>query len=138
MLGENPARLSLPYVQSFKDRYGKLRYDFRLKGQRAPLGGVPGSNEFIQAYTAALEAPRVTPAVKPARGGIGTFDALAAMYFASTEYFSLSPKTRHVYKLVIERLYRDEKLGHRLVKQMQREHVQKIVTKRAQTPVAAN
>jgi integrase len=92
----------------------------------------------MQAYTAALEAPSVMPAVKPARGGVGTFDALAAMYYASTEYFALSPKTRHVYKLVIERLYRDEKLGHRLVKQMQREHVQKIMTRRAETPGAAN
>jgi integrase len=39
---------------------------------------------------------------------------------------------------VIERLVRDESIGHRLVRQMTREHVSKIVARRMATPGAGN
>src|SRR5208282_1890348 len=46
--------------------------------------------------------------------------------------------TQRNYRRVIERLLRDEKIGHRLVSQMTRQHVQTIMAKRAATPGAAN
>jgi hypothetical protein len=36
------------------------------------------------------------------------------------------PNTRHDYQRVIERWIRDERIGHRLVKQMRREHVDRM------------
>ena len=39
---------------------------------------------------------------------------------------------------VIERLVRDENIGHRAVREMTRQHVQRIVAQRAATPGAAN
>ena len=41
-------------------------------------------------------------------------------------------------KLVIERQVRDEDIGHRLVRQMERKHVSAIVARRKGTPGAAN
>jgi hypothetical protein len=72
------------------------------------------------------------------RGNPGTFDRLTQLYFASPEYLRLTPGTQRTYALVIERLIRDENIGHRLVAEMTREHVKRFVAKRAATPGAAN
>lgn len=134
-------RIKLPYVDSFTDRTGRARYYFRKRpAPRIPLPGLPGSTEFMAAYKAAIDEA-VTPApnsVKRTRSEPGTFDNLAQLYFESTTYARLKPISRYAYKLTIERLIRDENIGHRLVKQMTRTHVERIVTKRAGTPAAAN
>jgi hypothetical protein len=55
-------RLRLEFVHEYRDRHGKLRRYFRRKGaKRIPLPGLPGSEEFMTAYQAALAgitAPR--------------------------------------------------------------------------------
>jgi integrase len=66
------------------------------------------------------------------------FDHLVRDYFASADYHRLGASTQKAYRSVIERLVRNENIGHRLVRQMTRQHVQKIVGKRATTPGAAN
>lgn len=38
----------------------------------------------------------------------------------------------------MEKWVRDEKIGHRLVRELRREHVSKMMAKRAATPGAAN
>ena len=52
------ARIKLPYVNGFSNRDRKsqrVRYYFRRRGIKAiPLPGVPGSEEFMAAYSAAL------------------------------------------------------------------------------------
>jgi hypothetical protein len=57
---------------------------------------------------------------------------------SSPEFLRLTLGTQRTYGLVIERLIRNEKIGHRLVAEMTREHVKRIVAKRAATPGAAN
>jgi integrase len=91
----------------------------------------------MRAYQAALEGEEL-PAAPNARGAPGTFDRLVQNYLGSPEYLRLGNRTRHVYRLVIERVLRDENIGHRLVAQMTRQHVQQIVGRRAATPGAAN
>jgi site-specific recombinase XerD len=59
-------------------------------------------------------------------------------YFESPDYRRLGPSTQRAYRGVIERLVRDENIGHRLVREMSRQHVQKIVAKRSEKPGAAN
>ena len=46
--------------------------------------------------------------------------------------------TRRTYRLVIERLIREESIGHRLVREMTREHVRRIISRRSATPGMAN
>jgi hypothetical protein len=52
------ARIKLKYVNGFSNRDRKsqrVRYYFRRRGIKAiPLPGVPGSEEFMAAYSAAL------------------------------------------------------------------------------------
>jgi hypothetical protein len=72
------------------------------------------------------------------RGAPGTFDRLAQDYFASPEYLRLAPSSKKTYRSVIERLVLDEGIGHRLVSEMTREHVRRMLAKRADTPGAAN
>lgn len=52
--------LSLPYVNRFYDRHGRLRFYFRRRGTRRPLLGIPGSSEFMAAYQAALDETKET------------------------------------------------------------------------------
>ena len=130
--------VKLKYVDRFVDRHGRWRYYFRrARGARMALPGKPGTPEFMTAYQSALDG---SPMERPARmrGDPGTFDRLVQEYFASADYLRLAASSRRAYKLVMERFVRDEKIGHRLVGQMTRAHVQRIIAKRALTPGAAN
>src|SRR5262249_35910472 len=66
----------------------------------------------------------------------GTFNHLALEYFTSPDFLRLRPHTRHVYRLVIERFLAEH--GHRLVREMVRDDVKRIVASKAGTPGAAN
>ena len=55
----------------------------------------------------------------------GTINALIVSYYKSPEFISLSDSTKATYRREIERL-RDEH-GHRLVAQMKRAHVVKLL-----------
>jgi len=130
--------VKLRYVDRFKDRHGRWRFYFRKgHGERMPLIGKPGTPEFMAAYQSAIEgvSPKREP---PKRGDPGTFDRLVQDYYSSPDFLRLAPRTQRAYRLVIERLLRDEKIGHRLVSQMTRQHVQHIIGKRAASPGAAN
>jgi integrase len=128
--------LRLRYVDRFRDRHGRTRYYFRRsKGPRIPLPGLPGSDAFMVAYQAALGGTKSQP--KPTKYATkGTFNHLALEYFSSPEFLRLRPQTRHVYRLVIERFL--EGHGHRLVREMIRDDVKRIVASKADTPGAAN
>lgn len=129
----------LKYVDRSVDRYGKERYYFRRPhGARISLPGQFGSEEFMSAYQAALESPAAKAADLPSRGGDGTFDRLIQDYFSSLDYRRLAPQTQTAYRKVIERFVIAEKVGHRLVREMTRQHVLAIVARRAETPGAAN
>jgi len=130
-------RIKLKHVDRFVDRFGKARYYFRRgKGRRTSLPGAPGSREFMEAYQAQLEQQSST--TYKARGVAGTFDKLAQDYYASADYLRLADSTRRTYKSVIDRMLLEDKIGHRLVKEMTRAHVRQLIAKRADTPGAAN
>jgi integrase len=128
--------IRLRYVDRFVDRHGHVRHYFRRPGcKRIPLPGSSGSPEFMTAYNAALaeNSPVSTPT---ARGQPGTFNRLAAQYFASPDFFRLRPRTRHVYRQVIDRFLVEH--GHRKVAEMRRDDVKKIVGLKSATPGSAN
>ena len=130
--------IKLKHVDRFVDHNGWQRHYFRRgHGPRILLPGQPGSEEFMLAYQAALAGQEVCNVVAQ-RGAIGTFERLAKDYFESPDFKRLVPTTQRAYRSVIERLIAAENIGHRLVREMAREHVQKIVAKRAETPGAAN
>src|SRR4051794_33043365 len=126
----------LPYVDRFRDRLGKVRFYFRRPGgKRTPLPGVPGSEEFLDAYR--LAAAGVPPKAGARRRTIpSTFDALAVTYYGSPNYLRLKPSTRGEYRRAIDALMRE--IGPRSVAGMKREHVQRMVAARAATPGTAH
>ena len=133
--------LKLRHVDRFVDRHGRTRHYFRrAQGPRLPLPGLPGSTEFMAAYQAALHNKTLLnqPAEERQRGAPGTFDRLVQLYLSSPEFLRLGSSTQTAYQRVIERFIADERIGHRLVAEMRREHVKRMIAKRADTPGAAN
>jgi integrase len=130
--------IRLKHIDRFVDRHGRERFYFRRsRGARVPLPGRPGSPEFMVAYERAAAGAVLTTKPKD-RGAPGTFDRLVQDYFSSPEYLRLAPSTKRTYRSVVERLIIDEGIGHRLVREMGREHVRRILAKRSATPGAAN
>ena len=130
--------IKLKFIDRFVDRHGRERFCYRRgRGARIPLPSRPGTPEFMAAYERAPvgEMPEST---RRQRGAPGTFHRLVQDYFSAPEFLGLAPSTMKTYRSVIERLVEDEKIGHRLVRQMNREHVRRIVSKRADAPGAAN
>jgi integrase len=131
-------RVKLKHVDRFVDRHGRERHYFRRgHGPRVLLPGMAGSPEFMIAYQAAVAGQEVCGVVSQ-RGDPGTFERLAKDYFESPDFARLAGSSQRAYRGVIERLVADEQIGHRLVREMTRAHVQKIVARRADTPGAAN
>ena len=53
---ESMANIKLPHVNSFYDRHGRLRHQFRRRGYKKKLlPGLPGSAEFMDAYQLLIE-----------------------------------------------------------------------------------
>ncbi|WP_169516598.1 tyrosine-type recombinase/integrase [Kaistia adipata] len=126
----------MKHIDRFKDRHGRMRYYYRAPGcQRIPLPDI-GAPDFLDAYAkaAAAAAPKAKPAKN--RGEEGTFARLAHDYYVSTDFLALKPSTRAKNRGLIDRFC--EEHGHRLVKQMTRQHVTMIVGRKAATPAGAN
>jgi integrase len=130
------------YVQGFVDRHGKPRFYFRRAGfKSASLPGLPWSPEFMNAYQEAVAgqpalvgSERVTP---------GTMRALAVSYYASLEFRSLKGITQGVYRNIIDRFCREtdakgQPNGDKRAATLQREHIVKLMTARADKPDSAN
>lgn len=91
----------------------------------------------MAAYEAAMGGETVVPASAGAkRTKPGTIDALVVSYYQSTEYRNLKPITQRIYRSVMEP-FRQQR-GHRLLRDLQREHVKAIVAKLADRPSASN
>jgi integrase len=129
------SRIRLEYVHAFIDRHGKPRHYFRRPGyKRVPLPGLPGSQEFMHAYQVALDTgARIE--IGAARSMPGTIGALVGSYLNSIAFANLADETQRSRRGILER-FRDEHGGKR-VAMLQRDHVQRMVTGKANTPSAA-
>jgi integrase len=97
------ARIRLQYVQQFVGKDGDVFRYFRRPGcKRVRLPGAPGSAEFMEAYQAALDAPR--PPIGEKRSNAGTVGATIGAYYLSSLYFgSLAPGTQGMRRAILER-----------------------------------
>jgi integrase len=122
------ARIKLKYVNAFVNRDRKnsrVRYYFRRRGSKAiPLPGLPGSEEFMGAYAAALGgvpdieigASRVLP---------GTISALVVAYYGSDEWHKLAADTQKNRRRIIERFRVQH--GNKRVALLEREHILRML-----------
>jgi hypothetical protein len=79
--------IRLKYVHAFRDRLGRMRYYFRRHGKRSALPGLPGSSEFMDAYSAQLSYSSRQVEHRPTAAP-GTFAALAIRYYGSPQFQS--------------------------------------------------
>jgi integrase len=115
-------RIRLVYIHEYRDRHGRLRRYVRRPGsRRVALPGLPGSPEFMQAYQDAMAGAVLRPRVPKA----GTLAALAAEYFASTEFANLRPSSRRVYRIALGPILKAD--GHRLVRDLPPDKARKII-----------
>lgn len=130
-MGGHLMAINLKHVHSFRDRHGRQRHYFRRGGKAIPLPGVPGTAEFVQAYAAALAN---TSPSKPRTVLSGSFNEIALLYYASPKFGALSGTSRKNYRRVIESFC--EEHGHRLVRQMGAQEVEKIMGRMVDRPGA--
>ena len=126
--------LSLPYVNRFYDRHGRLRFYFRRRGTRRPLPGIPGSSEFMAAYQAALDETKETKVAPIDKAS--TIAQLAASWRASASFTNLSASTQAVYRRILDGL--TEAHGDKPARLIERRHVARMIDQKAKTPSAAN
>lgn len=132
-MGGRMTTIRLKYIKEYR-RNGVIYRYFRRRGRRdLRLPGEPGSREFNQAYEAALtEKP-----IPRSKHGDGTMGRLIADYYASVDYSNLKPRSKTVYRIVLDKLSIQH--GHRLVRDMGRDNARKIIQVIGQTrPGMAN
>lgn len=114
-------RVTLPYIQEFKDRQGRVRRYFRHPElPRVPLPGHPGSPEFMLAYNAALAGHRIEPK-SINRSAPGSVSGTIAAYYTDNSFLGLAPGTRQGRREILER-FRNE-AGELPVALMEQKHV---------------
>lgn len=132
-------RIKLQHVVEDVDRHGKRRYYFRRRGQRKiRLRGVPGSDEFMEAYRKALsgEARPATKSTGSATAASGSLRWLCEGYFQSAEFRQLDNSTKRVRRNILDELCRHH--GGKPAAQMLPRHVRALRDHRADRPEAAN
>jgi integrase len=107
-------KLPLKYVNAFRDRHGKMRHVFRRRGfKKVPLPGLPGSEEFMAAYQAALAGVESKLEIGASRTKPGTVNAAIAGYYTSTVFQEMSAGSKKQYRSILERfrnLHGDKRL----------------------------
>ena len=101
------ASIELWRVNSFRDRHGKMRHYFRPPGRKpVPLPGLPGSDEFMEAYRVALKEcgePR-RPQSAQSRTLAGTLNAAIVAYYGSQDFkVELAASTQDMRRAILEK-----------------------------------
>jgi len=125
-------------VSAFRDRNGKLRTRFRQAGRKTyNFQAEPFSKAWWAEYKACCEH-REAEAIKPgeSRTIAGTVNELIVRYYESRDWQGPNPKTRHSFKLVIERFR--VALGDEPVMGFDYSAADKIMAKFADRPTAGN
>jgi integrase len=123
-------RIRLKYVNGFANcdrKSQRVRYYFRRRGTKAiPLPGLPGSEEFMAAYHAALAGlPDKSSEIGASRTSPGTINALIVDYYKSVAWDNLAADTRKSRRRFIERFRVQH--GNKRVSLLRRDHIEKML-----------
>ncbi len=111
-----------PFVETWRDRHGKLRVYFRRgKGRRVALPMEIASPEFDAAYQKALLGELQPKPLPKAPAAPGSIAALIVAYRQSAAYVGLRPTTKKGYASTLSTL--EVKHGHRSVRGLTRERI---------------
>jgi integrase len=98
--------LRLKYVVEDVDRHGNVRIYFRRPGfPKIRLRGLPGSNEFQEAYASALAKTQAEQApCKTMLAERGSLEWLCLNYYRSADFRHLDSRTQQVRRLILDGL----------------------------------
>lgn len=121
------SRLRLKYVNSFRDRHGRLRHYFRRPGQRAvALPGLPGSADFMDAYQVALAGAAFPLDVGANRTKAGTINAAIIGYYAHPTFTQgFAPETQKMRRAILERFRAVH--GEKRIALLHQRHISKLL-----------
>jgi integrase/recombinase XerD len=130
---DGAVRLKLKFLTGDVDRHGNAWFYVRVPGRpKVRIRGVPGSEEFMAAYAAAIEGkPKTLPRIAVR----GSFRHLCQLYFASLDFRQLDPGTQRWRRQALETI--SKQYGEQPVGLMEGRHVRRIVEERADKPSAA-
>jgi hypothetical protein len=125
------AKIRLRFVNSFVNRgrqNQRARFYFRRGrgGKATPLPGVPGDEQFMAAYHAALASTSNAPAeIGASRTAPGSVDAMIVNYYSSAAWTDLPPDTRKNRRPIIERFR--ARHGGKRVALLRRDHFETLL-----------
>jgi integrase/recombinase XerD len=129
------AHVRLRYVSHDRDRHGNMRYYFRRDGKKIRLQGLPGSEEFMAAYKAAVGGVEVKPrqcrTLAP-----GSFGHLCNKYYQSPIFKALDISTQSWRRRTLNGIC--ENHGEKPVHLMQPRHIRMLRDEKSELPAAAN
>jgi integrase len=124
------AKLRLKHVNAFRNKQRKdirPRYYFRRRGGKAiPLPGLPGSEEFMAAYAAALaNSEHQELDIGASRTLPGTINALCVAYYTSDAWQTLAPDSKNTRRPIIERFRLQH--GDKRVVTLERHNIERML-----------
>jgi integrase/recombinase XerD len=128
-------KIRLRYLSEDIDRYGNVRCYVRLPGRpKVRLRSMPGTEDFMREYHAALAASETSP--RQTRSvARGSFRYVCIAYFGSSAFTRLDPSTQSWQRRALDRIC--EQNGDKPVAMLQQKHVRKLRDELMDTPGAA-
>ena len=132
------ALIKLRFVTTDVDANGNVRYYFRRPRQRKiRLRGVPGSEDFMKAYQAALTGSlKAPPRPTSVKAPLGSFRAVCAAYYASPKFRALDDSTKAWQRRALDGIAQDK--GDLPIARLEPRPVRQLRDAKAETPAAAN
>jgi integrase/recombinase XerD len=128
----DPMKIKLKFLSGDVDRHGNARFYVRLPGRsKIRIRGIPGSDEFMTAYHAAMAEKPAMSKVAPR----GSFRHLCQLYYASSEFNALDASTQYWRRRALDGIC--QQYGEQPVSRIEDRHVRKIRDERADKPAAA-
>jgi integrase/recombinase XerD len=129
--------IKLRYLVQDVDRHGNVRSYVRLAGKpKVRIRGLPGSEEFMAAYQAALSAIEIEDKGKKYRfRAKDTFGHLCLSYYASATFQALDISTKKWRRRSLDEICGNH--GHKPIAQMQPKHIRTLRDEKVKKPGAA-
>lgn len=122
-MGRQMTKIRLKFIHQFRDAKGKLYRYVRVPGRsQVRLPGLPGSPEFMAAYSVAIagKSPVIGHDFKS-----GSFGRLVESYYGSVEFSNLSPRSKATYRGILS--LHVERDGARMVADLNNEKARKVI-----------
>ena len=125
------------YVVRDRDRHGNIRFYVRRPGKaKVRLRGLPGSDEFVESYRAALGDSSGKTSER-------SFEWLCARYYRSGQFLALDAVTQRRKRSILEEVCKitganGRKVGAAPYSSLKRVHVCRLRDLKAETPQAAD